>query len=502
MTAETFPKGLLVIDIDGLRQDVFHQALAERRIPNLAGLLGGEQNQAGVYHLDPVSPLPSITFCAQSTIFTGQHPAQHAIPGNQFFDRFGRHTGGVPRFYAFDVGDALAYDDAVFTFTGPVGLLGETIAVSAPTLYERATQRGLSSCVVYHMVSRGAGHWIRPSVVDIARFTKGGGLIGMSSAQYDTEMTEKTLAYLAAGARPDILTVYFMGLDHTSHQHGPEAQLDYLSRVVDGQVGRLVATLQAHALLDRRLVLVVSDHGQIRVIPDDRHSLRLSFPFDREMGYLFDALGLDVHDKPHEGADTDAVVASNGGIAQVYLRCRGAGWDALPRFHTDVLPVARAFWTAHQTGQYSVDLLGALAMVLVRDVEQDGWQAQYQALTPGGELVAPEAYLREHPEIEVVEPAARLRALASEFSGDLVLVSNYAEGFYFGAPTVGVHGGLHPQDSLAVASLSWPGASSAQLAWLAQVAREVTQERQSADQRSRTSLADILPILARLLSFE
>ena len=33
------PERLLIIDIDGLRQDVFHEALANGSVPNLAGLL-------------------------------------------------------------------------------------------------------------------------------------------------------------------------------------------------------------------------------------------------------------------------------------------------------------------------------------------------------------------------------------------------------------------------------------------------------------------------------
>ncbi len=74
---------LLVIDIDGLRQDVFHQALAEKKIPHLSGLLGGAENNFGC-HLDPVSTFPSITFCAQSTIFTGTNPRLTASQGTSF----------------------------------------------------------------------------------------------------------------------------------------------------------------------------------------------------------------------------------------------------------------------------------------------------------------------------------------------------------------------------------------------------------------------------------
>lgn len=497
MTISPPPQRLLLINIDGLRQDVFHQAVEKNCIPYLSRLLGGPENHYG-WHLDPVSPFPSITFCGQSTIFTGKDPAVHGIPGNQFFDRFGSRTAGVPRFYAFDIGDALAFDDAVLTFSGPEGLVGQTIDPAVHTLYEQAKRRGLSSSVIYHMVSRGAERWIRPSLVDIARFTRGGDFFGLSAAEFDRKMMTRTLAYLRSGAHPDILTVYFMGLDHTSHHEGPEAQLDYLSRVVDRQVRRLVAGLSACGLLENTLVGVISDHGQIRVVEDDRHSLRLSFPFDREMGYLFDALGLDVHDKPREGPNTEAVVAANGGMAQVYLRHRGANWEDVPRFYEDVIPVARAFWEANATGRYSQDLLNALSMILVRNVEQDGWRAGYQAFTPSGALLAVKDFLSQHPEIHTVDAAARLRGLSGPFSGDIILVSNYAEGFYFGGPTTGVHGGLHPDDSLAVASFGWVGANTSQRRWLEEVSLGTSKDRRAVEGREHPSLSDVLPILEQL----
>jgi hypothetical protein len=315
-------------------------------------------------------------------------------------------------------------------------------------------------------------------------------------------MLEKTLSYLRSGARPDVLTVYFMGLDHTSHAEGPGSQLAYLTDVIDPLLGQLTQALQQAGLMDDCLVAVVSDHGQIEVIPDDRHSLRLSFPFDREMGYLFDALGLDVHDKPGEGPNCNAVVASNGGLAQVYLRGRTAAWSDLPRLEEDVLPIARAFWEAHQSGKYAPDLYGALAMVLVRDVRGEGWQADYQAFTPEGRLVPPGSYLAWHPEIQVIDAEARLRHLSGPFSGDLLLFSNYADGFYFGGPTVGVHGGLHPQESLAVASLGWLGASNQDWQRLISFSVDVPQERRTAEGRERSSLADLLPILTSLMGWE
>ena len=493
----TVPAHLFILDIDGLRQDVFHRALLEGKAPNLARLLGGAQADFCV-HIDPLSPAPSITFAAQTTIFTGLHPAQHGIAGNEFFDRFGLHTHGVPRFYAFDVGDALAVKDAVEVFTGPVGLLGRTLDSTLPTLYELAAVQGLTSLVAYHMLARGANHWIRPNLLDIARFTKGGGLLGMSAEQYDTRMLDELIQRLHTGGIPDLVTAYFMGLDHYSHQHGPGAQPDYLTRVVDPQIGRLLAELErlegAALAQGAVLAVVVSDHGQIGVIPDDRHSQRLGFPFDREMGYLFDALGLDVHDYPGEGPNCNAVVATNGGLAYVYLRRGKADWGEPAAFAEDVQRVAAAFWRANQTGEYDPDLQNALAMILVRDCQHAGWGAAYQVFTPQG-LVPVGEYLAAHPEIETAEAVSRLEHLAGPMTGDLLLVSNYAGVFYFGGVNTGMHGGLNPQESRAVLSLGWPSAAPEQIAALRQAAQAVVGARPS-------TLADMVPVLKKIYGWE
>jgi hypothetical protein len=337
---------------------------------------------------------------------------------------------------------------------------------------------------------------MRPDLVDIGRFTKGGGLLGMSALEFDRQMVEKAVRHLQKGARPDVLTLYFMGVDHRSHEHGPEDQPAALMDV-DGLLGQFLDEYRKAGLLEGALAVVVSDHGQIRVIPDDRHSLRMSFPFDRELVYLFDALGLDVHDTPGEDPNCDAVVASNGGLAHVYLQHREGNWADLPRFQADVVRVGMAFWAANLTGQHAPDLRDALAMVLVRNAEAESWQAGYRALTPEGRVVEVGEFLEAHPEIETVEAAARLERLAGPLCGDLLLVSNYAGGFYFANPMPGIHGGLHPEDSLCVASLGWVGASERQSQRLREEARAVVDERCRAEGRTRASLADVLPVLGK-----
>jgi hypothetical protein len=250
---------------------------------------------------------------------------------------------------------------------------------------------------------------------------------------------------------------------------------------------------------ERPLVAIFSDHGQIEVPADDRHSLRLAFPFEREMGHLFDALGLDVHDFPGEDPDCDAVVASNGGLAHVYLQNRRGRWADAPDFQRDVLPVAQAFWQAHHGGNYASELQGALAGVLVRSAEGDGWYAPYRALTPAGELVTLDTWYGEARKGQATDPVQRLENLVGPYVGDLLLVSNYAAGFYFGAPVQGVHGGLHPEDSAATLVYGFPGATQDAADQMRVAVRDAIASRCRAEGSRQPSTADLLTGLLGVL---
>jgi len=143
MATRLIPSRLLIIDIDGLRQDVFSRSLQDGSIPNLSRLAGGAQAVNGA-HLQVTSTAPSITFCAQTTIFTGLQPNEHGVAGNQIFDRFGTTNHGKPRFYALMWGITLAIKDAVEVFVEE-GLLSKVLSRQQPTLYELAAQHGMVS---------------------------------------------------------------------------------------------------------------------------------------------------------------------------------------------------------------------------------------------------------------------------------------------------------------------------------------------------------------------
>ena len=489
---------LLLIDIDGLRPDVLSAALKSGQLPGISGLLGGKRLTRGLL-LPVLSTAPSITFTSQASLFTGAHPSQHGIPGNQFFDRFGKHNLGLPRHYAFDVGDTLEVDDAILVFTNSLA----ANCLEAPTLYEKLAGSGWRSIVAGNMYATGAETWLKPSLIDLARFIKGGNLFGLSPAEFDRQTLNHLLEAIHQYGLPDIITLYILGLDHEAHTQGPQVQMEYLVTVVDPLVNELWQTFRELQIPSRDgmpLCAIFSDHGHIAVPADDRHSLRMAFPFERELGPFFDALGLDVLDMPGESLDLDAVVASNGGMAHVYLRSRTSrNWTVEPDFEREILPIGKAFWQAHAYGRYAPEMQNALAGVLVRDVEHLGWNAPYQALSQDGVCSSLEEWFANQPAHCYADPVNRLNNLASPMSGDILLISNYSAGYYFSGPLCGMHGGLHPEDSFATLALGLPNATKPEWQDARRALKKSIRTRCQKENGRQPSTADLVTGLMALI---
>jgi hypothetical protein len=291
-----------------------------------------------------------------------------------------------------------------------------------------------------------------------------------------------------------------MGLDHHSHLHGPDTQASYLREVVDPQVGRLLDELAALNLVEGTLFVILSDHGQLATPGDDARTIRLGFPFDMELSPLFEALGLDLHDRPGEDPNVDAVVGLNGGLAQVYLRHRHGEWSAVPRFEQDVLPVAQAFHEMNETGKYRQELQGTLELILIRDAAGAGsWEAGYRAYLGDGQTQPLADWLADHPGYPYADAANRIRWAASSMSGDLILAAKAEEGYYFGKPGLkGVHGSLHRGDSAAVLTFALPSGAPADIDRLREGVDRVIGDRVAAEGNRQPSIADMAPVLRAL----
>lgn len=481
------PQRVIMLNIDGLRTDVFTQALRAGKIPNLAGLVGGEEFQKGL-QVEMVSTAPSITFCCQASIVTGAHPRDHGITGNQFFDRFGR-IAGFPRHYVYDIGaHRMAFGDTLAVFLND--LASRSLNTQIPTLYEIAAQREVQSTTVFHMYGRGATTWIKPGVEDWRNFFTLNEFLGISSQKYDEVMTENALEHLREGHRPGILHLYYWGLDHTSHLKGPASQYPYLTEILDPMVGRFLEEIRSMGLMEDSLFVIFSDHGQIEVPEDETHCLQLRFPpFDLGIGHIFRALKRDILDLPGE-TKVDCVLSMNGGLAHIYVRPRRRDWSHQPKLARDIMPIAAAFWEATTTGRYYDGLFNALDLILVRNTERDGWNGPYQAYTPQG-LVPLAAYMPTRTDLNIIDPIHRLEALSSPNSGDILIFSNYAEGYYFTYPYKGIHGGLHPDDSRALLAYGLPCGAPEQVASLTQAISSAIQTRCQRENGRQPTLADI-----------
>ena len=86
-------------------------------------------------------------------------------------------------------------------------------------------------------------------------------------------------------------------------------------------------------------------------------------------------------------------------------------------------------------------------------------------------------------------------------AGDLLLISNYAEKFYFGAPTTGVHGGLHPDDSWATMVFGFPGMDESTIGGLRIAIQGAIDYRCQAEGSRHPSTADLLTGLLAIINY-
>lgn len=485
---------ICVIDVDGLRPDVLERALRTERLPGLTTLFG-QGGSRSVAIPDVASTAPSITFCAQASIVTGSHPQDHGIPGNDFFDRLGKLTGGVPRHYGLDGGEQLRLMDAVNVFRKD--LADRLLSPDVETIFERAAKQGIESLVVHNIYTRGATVSERPAIIELARFTKGGKLFGYRRGGYDELMLrrlERGLKKLSA-EKPALIFTYFMGLDSYAHHHGPDAQHRYLCEVLDRQLVKLVELVKARRPDEEPYFIMVSDHGQFRTAGCDDSSMRLGSLWDQEFSVVFRAAGRRLMNHVIQRPDrTDAVVGMNGGMAHVYLRReRSRPWSEAPSFERDVLPVAEVLWEMSHLGRFGEEFRDSLDAIFIRDSERGGWHAPYQVFDSTGVIQSVASWSVSQEEL--VAPASRLATLSSIASGDIVLLTKGSRGMYFGAEGhSGIHGGLAKDDSLAVlyVGLGTDGAT------LSKPIVAAVADRQQQEQRSQASIADLKTVLEEL----
>jgi len=430
VTSSTQPRRVIIIDIDAAMSDALYDSVGN--MPYLKEIIDD-----GVHFTDAKTVFPSITMAAQASIFTGNYPSNHGITGNSWFEK----NSETYRDYFLGTWWDWTLD----------GQANNDLSTNVQTIYEAGNTDGKNSTIIFNQYARGVdttpiiGDWIRPGVNE---------LVWSKVHQY-YKIDESSLSYALTKLNedlPDILTIYLTGLDGYSHYHGPEYQEYYLQTYLDEQLGRLLYGDDdysgikgllgegASTLYDETVIAIVSDHGQTAVTDTSEYRVRKrEVESDLEgAGYYidYDTCFLNPLEECQDLDSSEAVVASNAGIAHIYIKDND-DWNDPPEWY-ELEDAVIEFSFEEYTDR-----------ILVKD-HSDGEYKLYQ----DGELVE----IRDDTFSKVSYPNARERieGLYSDRSGDIILLAEYP--YYFAQERMkGEHGNLGAQDSKVPLIISGPG---------------------------------------------
>ncbi len=466
---------VLLIGLDGVGSADLYESIETGTMPNVAALLGSPADSAGLWaHAygarGVMSVLPAETTAGWTAVLTGAPPAESGVPGNEWFVRDSlTFFAPVPLSV-----ESLAHTLRIYTD----GIVGAQIQV--PTLFERVDD--LRSHVALGFVARGADIFTPPDFSRLPDLLQSlwDAAFGRDSADeelysmLDHHAVTGTEKAAEAHGLPDLQFAYFPGVDLLTHvSESPiERQHTYLAEVIDPAVGSILDLYRSHDALETTYVVFVADHGHTPHLNDDEHSLT-----DEPLA-LLDSLGRRVHDPelgPDEAARYDAVFAANEAFSYVYLAdgstCPSEGdvcdWSRPPRLEEDILPVARGFREANESGAMAPAMRGTLDLIFVRD-PSDGPAAPYRILDADS-LVAIDAYLTRQPRPDLAHLEERLGWLAdgsyAHHAGDIALLAKDGperpidERYYFASPQFSGHGSAGVQDGEIPLLIAQPTAS-------------------------------------------
>jgi hypothetical protein len=475
---------VIIIALDGVGATELRRALSGGQMPRTAALLGRETSPGVYAHAwsapGVLSILPSTTYAAWASVFTGQPPARTGVPGNEWFAR------EEMRFYAPAPVSLTQHEHALEVYTDQ--LMGRVLR--APTVYEQANVRAHVSLQAFH---READLLTVPEPGSYGRMITemAGGIVGEETVGQEAyeELDETAAESLVESIRrhgvADLQTIYFPGVDLYTHVAADPLndQVRYLGQVVDPAIHEVLQAYRRAGVLDSTWIVLVADHGHTPVLPDDRHALGAEGDDEppqvlRNAGFRTRPLEIEL-DSARE--DYQAAFAYQGAFAYVYLADRSTcprpgdrcDWKRAPRLEQDVLPVARAFWQAGRTGAGVPALRGAIDLVFARPPRPPGQDALPFQVFDGERLVPIAAYLAANPRPELLDLERRLEGLAAgpygHRAGDVLLMARTGvhlpveQRFYFSSSYHSWHGSATLQDSEIPLLVAHAGATGAQV---------------------------------------
>ncbi len=449
-------KLMVHVNVDGVSEDLFYNALEDGRLSAIREAFAGGLRTRGT-----VTIMPSTTVPAQTSIMTGCWPRKHGIHSFRVI----RRCGDPPSFFNFeDIDNAVGYygyqlfgwPDGLLPHVSEEGTLDARIHPAATTIYQDAAQHGLESNVAFHMVMKGAKRRVLPTRGTFIKYALAHEGVG-SWHSYDQDMVEFSIADLEKNGLADINMYYFAGVDASGHYVGGNTEQErFLINSIEPMWADLFNTIQKRAAGRDILFVLSSDHGHNDYIHDDAHAVGT-----KKLYKLFRSYGYKVLDEFEKNCEDmspfDLVICSGLGQLFNYVRKKGGSWCQPPDLESDVLPVARRFVDAQGVfGHY-------LHHLLVKDRGAGAYKVA-QLSRNQWTLVDIETFYGDKTDLF---PGAveRLQGLYYSDSPDIIVLPNDINGFCFSDhPHYSGHGSLYEQCSRVPALMSGPGMSATEVA--------------------------------------
>jgi predicted AlkP superfamily pyrophosphatase or phosphodiesterase len=219
---------VILVSIDGFHPDYLDKFSA----PTLSLLA-----RDGVRAKWMIPIYPSLTFPNHYSIATGLYPDKHGITGNNIYDPEFKQT--------FSLRNREEVQNGRWW-------LGEPIWVTAEKQGQRA-----------------AAFFFPGTEAEI------GGKRPSQWRTYDekipnSERVDTALSWLSLpdSERPTLILTYFSDVDHAGHESGPDSnEVRQAVAEVDTALKRLVDGLKSRRIFDQVNIIIVSDHGMLRVDP-------------------------------------------------------------------------------------------------------------------------------------------------------------------------------------------------------------------------------------------
>lgn len=223
------------------------------KIPNLQRLMAEGSYAAGVEGV-----VPTVTYPSHTTLVTGVSAAVHGIYANEIFadpsrgkEEFSWQARAIRARTLWDA----AHDAGLKTAAvGWPGTVGAAIDFHLPEIWDPDKR---DSGRDFHF----AAPYATPGLVDSIEHE-----FGPSTAKPLDEARTDAAVYILRKYAPNLLLLHIYDLDTAQHDFGPmSAQALKVLEFADKQVGRLIEAAREIGILKQTTVVIVSDHGFLRV---------------------------------------------------------------------------------------------------------------------------------------------------------------------------------------------------------------------------------------------